>query len=271
VTIDINNVKNTRAIILAAGEGTRLRPYTLKSPKAMVELGGRPLLGHQIKVMKELGIHDITVVIGYLEEKIKAFWPKTICNPKYDSTNMVYSLMCAKELLNGETDVLVTYGDIVYDSFVLETILNCNAPLCTTLDRCWQSLWGIRMENPLDDAETVKLDGNDYIIELGKKPKSLVEIEAQYMGIIKIAASFAPKMVNIYKRMNPVGPYDGKDLPNIYMTSFLQYFIDNGYPLKGVIVSGGWLETDTKKELDKYNRMYNDGTLSEFYRGPWIA
>ena len=268
MTNNINNVKNTRAVILAAGEGIRLRPYTLNSPKGMVELGGKPLLGHQINVMKALGIRDITIVTGYREEKIKAFWPKTIRNSKYDCTNMVYSLMCAKELLNGEADVLVTYGDIVYNSSVLESILHCDAPLCTTLDSRWQDLWKIRTENPLDDAETLKMDEDNYVIELGKKPKSLEEIEAQYMGIIKVAASFAPQIVNIYQKMDPARLYDGKDLPNMYMTSFLQYFIDKGYPLKAVIVSGGWLETDTKKELEKYNSMYADGTLSEFYRGP---
>ena len=96
-----------KAIILAAGEGNRLRPYTADRPKCMVELGGRSLLEHQVGVLQSQGIKDITIVTGYLSEKITALGYKTVHNPEFNQSNMVYSLMCAKEEMDGTSDILV--------------------------------------------------------------------------------------------------------------------------------------------------------------------
>ena len=88
-----------RAIILAAGEGARLRPYTLDRPKCLVELGGKPLLTHQVDVLKTAGIKNITVLTGYRADQIKALGYPTLHNPDYTHTNMVATLMCSAELL----------------------------------------------------------------------------------------------------------------------------------------------------------------------------
>lgn len=55
-----------RAILLAAGMGNRLRPLTLETPKSLIEVNGKPLLERQVEYLKEKGVEDIIVVIGYL-------------------------------------------------------------------------------------------------------------------------------------------------------------------------------------------------------------
>ena len=82
-----------KAIILAAGQGTRLRPLTDDKPKCMVEFQGKPIIDHIIENFILCGIDDIVVVNGYkgniLEQHLENQNIKFIQNEKYDSTNMV--------------------------------------------------------------------------------------------------------------------------------------------------------------------------------------
>ena len=90
-----------RAIILAAGEGTRLRPHTLDRPKCLVPLAGRPLLAWQADALRRAGVSDITVVTGYRADQVAALGFATVHNDRFRETNMVASLMCARALLDG--------------------------------------------------------------------------------------------------------------------------------------------------------------------------
>jgi choline kinase len=115
--------KPVKAIILAAGQGTRLRPLTDKQPKAMVLLVQKPMLDRQINVLYSLGLHDISVVTGYCAECISDARVKKIFNQNYAAVNMVASLYCARDLFDGSCDIIVAYGDIVYEPRVLRALL----------------------------------------------------------------------------------------------------------------------------------------------------
>ena len=141
-----------KAIILAAGEGTRLRPYTETRPKCLVQLATTPILLHQLNVLHRAAIEDITVVTGYRADQIEALDVKTKYNPDYDKTNMVASLMCAESIFDGGDDVLIAYGDIVFEPSVVNSIVSSSAPFCTTVDTLWRRLWELRFSDPLSDA-----------------------------------------------------------------------------------------------------------------------
>ena len=80
-----------RAIILAAGEGKRLRPYTNNVPKSLVRIGDFTMLEYQLELFKKNNI-ECTVVAGYLSEKIEKITKNVIINENYASTNMLYTL-----------------------------------------------------------------------------------------------------------------------------------------------------------------------------------
>ncbi|HOA73107.1 MAG TPA: phosphocholine cytidylyltransferase family protein [Phycisphaerae bacterium] len=252
-----------RAIILAAGEGTRLRPFTNDRPKCLVELAGRPLLQYQLDALAAAGIEDVTLVTGYRAEALASYGRPMRHNPNYASTNMVASLMCAADLLDGTDDVLIAYADIVYEPRIVEALCGCRRPLCTTVDRQWLRLWRARQEDPLTDAETLRLDAGGNIVEIGGKPKSIDEIEAQYMGLILARAEFARMLPAIYRGLDDARLYDGKPKHRMFMTSFLQHLVDHDWPVRAVPVDGGWLEVDSVSDLQMYERMRHDGTLDE--------
>ena len=254
-----------RAIILAAGQGMRLRPHTDDRPKCMVELGGKPLIQHQLDVLDQCGVSDISVVTGYRADQLEQFGRRSYHNPLFDQTNMVESLVCAREQLDGADDVLILYADIAYEPRVVEALISCDAPFSTAINLDWYELWRLRMEDPLRDAETLKLDDQQHIIELGKKPNSLDEVEGQYMGLIQVKKELCSTLLSIYDGLDPAATYDGKDLPNMYMTSLLQKIIDAGHPLKAVPVHGGWIEVDTTEDLEEYRRMLEEGLLRQHW------
>lgn len=132
-----------KTIILAAGQGTRLRPLTDFCPKCMVEVNGKSIIERQLAVMHNCGIEDrdITIVAGYcneaLKDKIKNTEIKLIVNEDFENTNMVYSLMCARQVLENADDILISYGDIIYEESVLKKILDSKETAAVTVDDGW--------------------------------------------------------------------------------------------------------------------------------------
>lgn len=248
-----------RAIILAAGFGSRLMPLTQNQPKCMVEYQGKRLIDYEIEALKEAGIEEIAVVGGYLFEILKAFLKqnhgieKIYENPNYAGSNMVSTLFCAREFLElcakDEQDLIVSYADIVYFKDTILKLKSEKEDLAIVVDKNWRSLWERRFKNPLEDAESLKLK-NSYILELGKKPKGYHEIEAQYIGLFKFSASFLSEVLGFYDSLDRNANYDGKNFDNMYMTSFLQTLIDRVKPAKAVEIYGNWLEIDFKSDLE---------------------
>src|SRR3989344_5743669 len=118
------------ALILAAGRGKRLMPYTADRPKCLVEVGGKPILYYQLKALEKYGIVDITIVIGYLEDKIqeyaRAHFPRLsfnfIKNDLYSTTNDIYSFYLAKDICGG--DFIQVDADLLFHSGILNSVLS---------------------------------------------------------------------------------------------------------------------------------------------------
>ena len=156
-----------KVIILAAGEGKRLGQLTYQNPKCLVELFGKSLLQWQIELFKQFDINDITIVKGYLEEKINISNVTYFLNNNFRETNMVETLFCAREKISDS--VIVSYGDIIYEKKVLEKLLSSSNDISVITDENWMEYWKIRFENPLDDAESLVLDNNGNITSIGQK------------------------------------------------------------------------------------------------------
>jgi hypothetical protein len=71
---------------------------------------------------------------------------------------------------------------------------------------------------------------------------------------------------DLYEAMDPGGTYDGQSYKQMYMTSFIQHAIDNGWPVRAVPISNGWLEVDTIADIELYRRMEAEGLLADFYK-----
>ena len=257
-----------KAIILAAGEGKRLRPLTKDVPKCMVTLFGKSILERQIEIFRQCGINDISIVTGYCHDKITFPNIRYFRNEKYDTTNMVETLFCAKEIL--DDSVIVSYGDIIFGKKVLQQLINAKDDLCVVIDKDWYKYWKIRFQNPLDDAESLITDENNYIKNIGQKVNSLNEIMGQYIGLMKfqnLGLNFLKEFYEKAKKESLKGnnPLNSKlGFEKSYITDLLQALILSGCKIKSVPINNGWLEVDTKHDYEVYNRLYEENKLHEF-------
>ncbi len=257
-----------KAIILAAGEGKRLRPLTKNIPKGMVTIFGKSLLERQIEIFKQCGIDDITIITGYCFDKITFPNIQYFKNEKYETTNMVETLFCAKEILNGS--IIISYGDIVFEKKVLEQLINAKNDSCVVIDKNWYKYWNIRFQNPLDDAESLIIDKNNYIKNIGQKVSDLNEIMGQYIGLMKFQNVGLDLLKGFYKKakneslkgnniLNPKLAFEKS-----YITDLLQALVIEGHKIKAIPIHGGWLELDTLHDYEIYNQLHAKNELQNF-------
>ena len=258
-----------KAIILAAGEGKRLRPLTNDQPKCMVKLCGQSLIEHQLKVLNECNISDISVVTGYKGNSIKFPNIKYFRNENYESTNMVETLFCARSELTDS--VIVSYGDIVYEKKVLEKLVKSQDDFAILVDKNWKAFWEARFDDPLADAESLVLDENLFIKEIGQKTSNLDKIQGQYIGLMKfqnVGLTAVKEFYDNAKKQSKNGKNPlNQNLPfeKSYMTDLLQGLIMAGHSLKAIPIENGWLEVDSLNDYNTYEKMSKENTLSKFF------
>jgi choline kinase len=235
-----------RAIILAAGRGSRMRQLTDDRPKCLLLLRGRPLLEWQVEALHGGGVREIGIVTGYRREMLATLGFREFHNPRWQSTNMVSSLECASEWLSAEP-CIVSYSDIFFGADAARLLVASDATLAITYDPNWLVLWQRRFDDPLVDAETFRIDAAGRLCEIGGKPSSASEIEGQYMGLLR----FTPAAWSEVQRIRANMPTTARD--SMHMTGTLQRVIEGGrVPVSTLPYRGDWGEIDSEEDLSTY-------------------
>lgn len=257
-----------KAIILAAGMGTRLGKYTKDLPKGMLNFNGKSLIERQVEILRSCGINDIVIVRGYMPDKIKIKCVEYYENKNYANTNMVETLFAAeKEMDDG---ILVCYSDIIYQKSVIKIVIASKADVGVTVDVDYWDYWKARLDSPQNDTESLVIE-NGNITELGDTNCGMEKAKVRYVGLIK----FSKKGVEVLKKVyheNKEKYYDkneawlrSKSFKRAYMTCMLQAIINAGYKVKPIKISRGWLEFDTEEDYEKYNEWLEEKILSRFF------
>jgi glucose-1-phosphate thymidylyltransferase len=158
-----------KAVVLAAGEGTRLRPLTEDKPKALVEVDGRPILGHCFDRLIELDAEELLVVVGYQKQKIIEFYgdtyegvPITYCHQR-EPKGLAHALLTVEEHVDG--DFMLMLGDNVFDANLADVV---NRQQEARADAAF-----LVEEVPREEASRYGVcDTNDYgeIVDVVEKP-----------------------------------------------------------------------------------------------------
>jgi len=261
-----------KAIILAAGMGTRLGKYTENLPKCMLQFKEKTLIERQVETLKEAGIKDIIIVKGYMPEKINIPDTKTYHNPDYANTNMVETLFCAEEELDSSDDVLVCYADIIYEPKVIQKMLESQADVGVAVDEDYWEYWCARDDNPENDMESLVIGKNGNITDLGNTNCTREEAKVRYIGLIKFSKEGQKRLKEVYHK-NKKQFYDkdepwlrSKSFKKAYMTCMIQALINSGQRVDPIIIGKGWLEFDTGEDYERYNKWLGENTLSRFIK-----
>ena len=236
-----------RAIILAAGRGSRMGGATDQQPKCLTKLGGKSLLAWEIEALRDAGIDSVAVVRGYMSDQLVIADIETFENPRWAETNMVASLACASAWLSSDV-CIVSYSDIVYPSSPIKALTSTKCDIAVTYYVNWRNLWEERFTNPLADAETFRIDTSGRLLEIGQRANSLDEIQGQYMGLLRFTPSGWNNVESLLQRIDPT------ERDRLDMTSLLQLLISNGTAVGAIPISAPWYEVDSQADLQLYER-----------------
>lgn len=236
-----------KAIILAAGRGSRMKELTANKPKCLTEISGETLLKKQLDALHGAGITEIGIVTGYKSEMLNNIGLHEFHNLEWATTNMVYSLTKARAWLNS-SDCIVSYSDIFYESSAVELLASATGEIAITYDPNWLDIWSKRFTNPLVDAETFKLKkGKLYLEEIGKRPLSVADVEGQYMGLLKFTPIGWQKLENFRSTLSE------HERHCMHMTGTLQKLIDCKIAeIQALPYYGSWGEVDSAEDLKAY-------------------
>jgi choline kinase len=243
-----------RAVILAAGRGSRLAHLGADRPKCLVELAGQPLIARQVAALRRGGADDIGVVRGYRGEMIDLPGLTYFRNDRWAGTNMVMSLAAAASWLR-EGPVIVSYGDIFYRSELVRNLAGASGQLVITYDREWRRLWTRRFADPLADAETFRIDSAGWLLEIGGRATRIEDIEGQYMGLLKVT----PPAWHAIEAL--LGTLAAEIRDRLDVTGLLRRLLAGGLPVGTFGTDGQWGEIDNPEDAALYENMVMAGEL----------
>ncbi len=258
-----------KAIILAAGQGTRLKKYTKDLPKGMLSFFGKTIIERQIELYKSCGINDIIIVKGFAGDKINYKGVKYYNNINYENTNMVESLLCAKKEFSD--DIVISYSDILFERQMLEKMIKAKGDFCCAVDDEWKFYWQIRYGKVDFDTESLSINKNDNIIELGLENPQFNKIDARYIGLLKFSynglKTIKAIMKNAYELYDDV-PWQqsGKPVKKAYMTDLLNAIIESGKEVKAIHFNHGWIEFDTNEDYENAVKWAKEGLLQKIIK-----
>lgn len=243
------NSHPTKAVILAAGVGSRIMPLTDSCPKSLLQVAGLPILERMIINIQACGINEVVIVLGYLGKQIRSFVAKRfpelsasfIVNDKYEGTNTGYSLLLTKNATKGKGFIKFD-ADVVFDVKILEQLLASDTENALCIDR------NIKLE-----AEEVKVVA-DCDLRILKASKSVDPKDAlgESIGIEKISATTAEKL---YAELGAMMAQE--EHHQEYYEAAYERLMTKDIAFHVVDISGlNWVEIDTRDDFAVANQMF---------------
>lgn len=242
-----------KAIIIAAGKGSRLRHYTEDLPKCMLKFGGKTLLQRQIEALNANGITDISVIKGYKKEMINYPGLKYYINDRYEHNNILNSLFYAEAEM--DSDVIISYSDILYEKQVVSRLLESKHDISIVVDIEWEVYYKGRRSHPIQEAENVIFDSNNKVVEIGKILTRKNDVHAEFIGMMKLTKRGTDIFKRHFQRTKQL--FWGKSFvrvdtfENAYLTDMIQDMVDMGVDIHCVVIPRGWREIDTVEDYEK--------------------
>jgi len=241
-----------KAIIIAAGEGKRMLPLTKCTPKCMLDFEGKTLLERHLEILSSCGVRDVSVIKGYLTEKINYSGLKYFLNDRFRHNNILNSLFYAERQIEGE--VIVSYSDILYPRSVLDKLISSEGNVSIVVDTVWRNAYEGRYAHPIQEAEKVNMSSEKFVLDIGKNIKPNGASDAEFIGMMKLSSEGSKVFKDISKtvKRNYCGKpfHEAEVFEKAYLTDMIQELVDRKIPVSCVTIQGGWREIDTIEDYE---------------------
>jgi phosphoenolpyruvate phosphomutase len=258
--------KSRAAVVLAASRGQGLEALTVDRPKVMLPIAGKPLLRWLIDSFKKENINDITVVGGYRADAIDTAGVRLVVNERYAQAGELASLTCAVAAL--ETDTLISYGDLLFRSYVLRDLVESNADFSVVVD-----------SSPTDASNRTVRDfaycsrGDDRglfgtqvrLQRMASGTDSSAEVpQGRWIGMLNVSRQGLVQFKSVLARLCQRADFDRLDMP-----SLLNALIEDGAAIEVLYVHGHWRGVN---DLEDFRRAVDFAhAQSPFGGGPEAA
>lgn len=237
-----------KAVILAAGKGTRMKEITETIPKPMVLIKDKPMLEHIITFVKNAGLTEFGIVIGYKKSFVEEYFGDGsgfgisityIEQKEQNGTGAAFHL--TREFTNGDS-VFFTFGDVLTppDNYLrMKRMFEMN--------NCY-ALLGLNIINDPYRGAAVYIDEDNNIIKMVEKPpKGTSTTNLNNAGVMVFNPNIYEYTSNL--KLSPRGEYELTDVFNMIS--------EDGKVLKGYILSGYWKDIGTRYDLDEINNIFS--------------
>jgi L-glutamine-phosphate cytidylyltransferase len=234
-----------KAIILCAGQGRRLLPYTESSPKCLLSLNDKYFIEWQIDALQEIGVEQIVAVVGYAAQRIETILGKRygnkvsfIYNPFYEIADNLASCWMARE--HFKDDFIILNGDTLFEPAVISTLLNANEfPITLAIDK----------KDSYDDDDMKVITDGARLLSVGKKlAKS--EVNGESIG----AMHFNPEGAKLFKDTIEELMYSPESLQKWYL-SIIDQLASQQHVGTCSIHGLEWTEVDFVQDLDRAQQL----------------
>ena len=243
----------TKALILAAGLGSRLKSHTKNLPKCMLDFGGKTLLERQISSYRYCGVNNISVVRGYKKNKINYKNLNYFDNNDYEKNNILNSIFYGEKIING--NIIISYSDILFEPNVILRLLESEHDISIIVDIDWRGYYVNRKDHPIEEAENVIFNSNNEVVKIGKIATEKREVHGEFVGMIKLSHRGCEIFKQNFHRAKKLywnQPFQrAKTFQKAYLTDMLQELVDIGIKVHCVIIERGWKEIDTVEDYQK--------------------
>jgi L-glutamine-phosphate cytidylyltransferase len=229
-----------KAVILAAGQGTRIRSVHGEHPKCLIEVDNTTILDHQLDSLSLAGIRDVAIVVGYEKEQIINHVMNRkgrnlqrihfIENPAFAITNNIYSLWLALEWLRGDSFIVLN-ADVIFDAEILDIAVRSKSPISMIVDPLWR-----------DETMKVIIHGN-RVMQMSKKILR-EHFSGTYIGITVFSKTIQPRFFDKMSSLISAGRVN--DFFNVAVQDLVDEGVDVGYTSTDGLA---WAEIDDPTDL----------------------
>lgn len=239
------------AVILAAGQGSRLGPLTDSSPKCLLQVGDRGIIDHQLRVLETFGIRRVHVVTGYMSEVLEQhlqthyqhFDLNVIFNPYYDLTNVIGSFWLASREIRDE--FIYMHADTIFDRSILGRLLGSDGNIALAVDR-----------KPCGDEE-MKVYLEDERLRYITKQRNPEQAYGEFIGVARISRAAASYLRDDATTLMRQRRFDQ------FFEAIIQRILDeNALDVSMVDITGSyWQEIDFLEDLEMARGRFGESDL----------
>ena len=248
-----------KAIVLAAGKGSRMGKLTQNIPKPLVKVNGKSIIERQLSILKQNEILDIIIITGPHNEKFNFKNVVYLIDLDHKKHDTLGSLMTARDYMNDE--IITTYADQIFEEKIFKSMTEFTGDIGIAVDLDWEKNYVNRDQHSKSEAENILINGNE-ILELRKNISECKENEkiGECLGLMKFSRKALKVFLDKYSELETSHKgkfHDAPSLEKALISDMLQELIVSGIRISPIYVNGKWCEIDTLQDLQIARKLFS--------------